>query len=235
MSTSRYAIYIAPQPDTALWQFGSRVLGYDAATGSDVHGFSLPGLDAETWRMQTDRPRTYGFHATLKAPFRLADGCTVSELSAALSLFAAARPGFDLGPLAVSCLKQGEGGFVALTPQRPSPALIDLEAATVMHFDRFRAPLTDAERTARRPESLSARERDHLERWGYPHVLDGFRFHMTLTNFLPNPDDLADQLAETLANELGTAHLDVDALVLFEQEAPGSRFRIISRAELATA
>ncbi|MCX7340604.1 MAG: DUF1045 domain-containing protein [Hyphomicrobiales bacterium] len=233
MSAPRYAIYLAPPPDSPLWRFGSHVLGYDAATGQDVHGFALPGVDPETWRHCSDRPRLYGFHATLKAPFRLADGCSVPALKAALADFAAATPAFDLGPLAVTCLKQANGGFVALTPEQASPDLARLEAATVMHFDPFRAPLTEAERAARHPERLTARERDHLERWGYPHVLDAFRFHMTLTNLLAHPDKVAALLSESLAADIGPARLAVDALVLFEQAAPGARFRIISRAEMA--
>lgn len=233
MSAPRYAIYLAPPPSSPLWRFGSRVLGYDAATGQDVDGFSIPGLDPASWRGCTDRPRLYGFHATLKAPFRLADGCSVADLQAAMADFAATTHAFDLGPLAVTCLKQGDGGFVALTPEQASPDLARLEAATVARFDPFRAPLTEAERAARQPERLTERERQHLDRWGYPHVLDAFRFHMTLTNFLPDPDKIAALLRQSLAADVGAARLAVDALVLFEQPAPGARFRIISRASLA--
>ncbi len=233
MSAPRYAIYLAPPPGSPLWRFGSRVLGYDAATGEDVHGFALPGVEPEAWRRCTDRPRLYGFHATLKAPFRLAEGCSVPDLQAAMADFAAAVQAFDLGPLAVTSLKQGNSGFAALTPEQASPDLARLEAEVVMRFDPFRAPLTEAERAARHPERLTARERDHLDRWGYPHVLEAFRFHMTLTNALPDPDSIAALLGESLAAQLGAARLEVDALVLFEQPAPDARFRIISRAKMA--
>jgi len=231
----RYAIYLAPPPDSALCRFGSAVLGYDAATGAAVEGFSLPGIGAEQWRAGTARPRSYGFHATLKAPFRLAEGQGRDDLVAALSSFAALRAPFDLGPLAVTSLKQADGGFAALTPRHHVPALAALEEKVVKGFDSFRAPLSEAERAARRPDRLSPAERDHLENWGYPHVLDLFRFHMTLTGFLANPDDVADLLADELANQLGTAHLLVDALVLFEQPGPGQPFRITHRAAMGGA
>jgi len=36
----------------------------------------------------------------------------------------------------------------------------------------------------RNPDQLSQRQRDYLERYGYPHVLDDFHFHMTLSQQL---------------------------------------------------
>jgi hypothetical protein len=56
---------------------------------------------------------------------------------------------------------------------------------------------------------------------------------MTLTNLLAHPDKVAALLSESLAADIGPARLAVDALVLFEQAAPGARFRIISRAQMA--
>jgi hypothetical protein len=35
---------------------------------------------------------------------------------------------------------------------------------------------------------LSARQLRHLDQWGYPYVFDEFRFHMTLTGTLSEPD-----------------------------------------------
>jgi 2'-5' RNA ligase len=232
-SPARYAIYLAPPADSALWRFGSFVLGYDAATGEDIQGFGLPVVPAPVWHLQTARPRTYGFHATLKAPFRLAPDKTLEHLKSELRIFAASRAPFDLGPLAVTSLGGSDGGFAALTLQRDCPALVALEADVVMLFDRFRAPLTTQEFAARKPERLSARERLHLEAWGYAHVLDDFRFHMTLSGHVANPDDVADALADALANTVGTAHMTISELVLFEQPEPDARFRIVARAPMA--
>jgi Protein of unknown function (DUF1045) len=232
MSHARYAIYLAPHPDSPLWRFGSLVLGYDAASGEDCPGFSLPGIPAAQWHRITERPRTYGFHATLKAPFRLAPDCKAEHLVAALSTFAAHWPAFDLGPLAVTSLSMGGGGFVALTPSRAPGALGELEAGVVTRFDRFRAPLTAAEREARHPERLTKRELESLDRWGYPHVMEDYRCHFTLTGHLPEPERIADQLADAMAAKVGTAHPMVDALVLFEQPAPGQRFTIKARLPL---
>ena len=88
---SRYAVYLAPPPTSALWRFGCDVLGRDAATGEPVWGFATAGIDAECWRALTAEPRRYGFHATLKAPFRLAAGLSGDELFNAVGALAEAR------------------------------------------------------------------------------------------------------------------------------------------------
>jgi len=233
---ARYAIYLAPPPDTPLWRFGSRVLGYDAATGEDLEGFAPAGFDLAAWRAITARPRVYGFHATLKAPFRLAAGATAAELATAMEAFCAGRPAFDIGPLAVSALSEAGGrGFAALTEARPSRHLAELELDAVRAFDRFRAPPTEAETRKRRPESLTPRQRESLERFGYPHVGPDYRFHMTLSGEVADVADIADRLADAMANEIGTAHLAAEALVLFEQADPDQRFRIAARFELCGA
>ncbi|MGL4439174.1 MAG: DUF1045 domain-containing protein [Bosea sp. (in: a-proteobacteria)] len=179
------------------------------------------------------RPRLYGFHATLKAPFHLADGQCRDDLQAELSAFAASRDTFDLGPLAVTSIADDGGhGFAALTQTLPSPALVELEFDTVRGFDHFRAPLTQADRAKRKPAHLSPRQREALEQFGYPFIGPDYRFHMTLSGDVADIHEIADRLADTMANKIGTARLNVDALVLFEQPDSTSNFRIIQRAAL---
>jgi 2'-5' RNA ligase len=229
-SQARYAIYLAPPPASALWRFGSRVLGYDAATGENIGGYAPVGIAADDWRIMTERPRAYGFHATLKAPFRLAPEMTVGSLEAELAAFAATAKPFDLGPLAAHAIGIGGGrGFAALTQTRPSSGLEELEAAVVSGFDRFRAPLSDEERRKRRPERLTERQRAALDRWGYPHVGPDYRFHMTLSGEVEGAEGIAAALGRALEGEVGPAAFMVDALALFAQDSPGDRFRILRR------
>ena len=82
--SARYALYLAPPADSELWRFGSRVIGRDAASGVDISGFALEGWSAPDWRAATQEPRRYGFHATLKAPFRLAEACDEAALRGAV-------------------------------------------------------------------------------------------------------------------------------------------------------
>lgn len=228
----RVAIYWAPARGTPLARFGAGVLGRDAATGAAMPQPAIPGLEPETVTALTAAPRRYGFHATLKAPFRLAPGSDPAALHAAVARFAAAREPVAAPPLVLEAL----GRFLALVPAAPAPALDALAAACVEHFDRFRAPPTPEEIARHRPDTLSPRERRHLERWGYPYVFDDFRFHLTLAGPMDEAEQatMAAALAPRAARFRETPLL-IDALSVFEQPAPDRPFIITARYPFATS
>src|SRR4051812_32481066 len=176
----RYAIYFAAGVDHALSRFGAELLGYDAYTGNELPFPADASRLAPDWRDITADPRKYGFHATLKAPMALAPGKTEAELLAACVAFAGkARPVPVIRPVVDAI-----SGFIAIIPAEPVDALQELAADCVRAFDDFRICLTAEDRARRRPEKLSERQRDYLDRWGYPYVMEEFRFHMTLTGRL---------------------------------------------------
>jgi len=227
MNAARYAIYYAPAPESPLWGFGSDVLGYDAATGATRLPLAPAGFSPEDWLRLTAQPRRYGFHATLKAPFRLAEGATEDDLVAAGRAFARKRRGFELPELAVRPIET----FVALTPKEPSEALSGLAAACVEAFEPFRAPHTAEELARRRLAGLTERQQVNLDRWGYPYVFEDFRFHMTLTGSLPETRVPAaiDGLAALYDEQVGAAVSTVKAVTLYVEESPEDGFRIVDR------
>ena len=226
----RYAIYLCPRPTDPLWQFGSALLGYDAATGEDVPAPVIHGLQHLDWRDCTKRARVYGFHATLKAPFRLATGHSSAGLVSALRDFAAHQRAFSLGELDISSFNREDGsGLIALVPVSVPPLLAALERQVVTGFDGFRAVLTDADIVGRNPDSLTVRQRHYLDLYGYPYVLEDFQLHMTLSDLVPTVIEVANAVRASMIGQIGPQSFVVDALVLFEQPAPGERFRIVSR------
>ena len=173
--TPRYALYYAPAPRSELGRFGAHLLGYDAFSRKTLRFPVNIEQALPDWGELTQDPRKYGFHATLKAPMVLADGKSEAELLAACAEFAAMpRPIPMIAPV-VNAI----GDFIAIVPSQPSAELQALAADAVSQFDSFRAPLTDSDRARRNPDGLPPRQRDYLERWGYPYVMDEFRFHMT--------------------------------------------------------
>ena len=98
-----------------------------------------------------------------------------------------------------------------------------------MAFEPFRAPLTDADIARRRPERLTPRQRELFEQYGYPYVLDEFRFHLTLTD--PVPDGSAADVDAALAAHFGAVtgvDVPLRAIALFVERAPGADFEILS-------
>jgi putative phosphonate metabolism protein len=224
MAYPRYAIYYTPEPGSDLDRFGAELLGYDATTGEDI-AFPDGVLQlAPDWRELTRDPRKYGFHATLKAPHSLAPGKTEAELLAACETFAGTlRPIPVIKPVVGSI-----SGFIAVVPAEPSAELERFAADCVSEFDTFRAPLTNEDRARRNPSMLTPRQREHLDRWGYPYVMQDFRFHMTLTGRLP-PERHGPVLTmlKDRFSALDLKTLAVDRIALCRQDGADSRFRIV--------
>lgn len=226
--TGRIAIYFAPEAREPLWRFGSELLGYDAATGAQT-GFPRPmPWGHDTWRDWTADPRAYGFHATLKPPFRLCEGIGWSEIERLATSLAARQAVVAVPRLVVRLI----GSFAALVPAERSAELDELAAASVQEFESVRAALTETERARRLRSPLSDRQIELLARYGYPYVLDQFRFHMTLTGALP--PDRAEEVRAWIERryEALKPGLTVNALSVFIQDRPSSSFRIVRRYPL---
>jgi len=232
MSAARYAIYFVPAAQSALYQIGAALLGYDVYDGALLPFPDDLAASPDAWSDLTRAPRLYGFHATLKAPFRLRPGRSAEELAAHFKTFAART---RAGVVIVPALRQIES-FAALVPREPSAALDALAADCVQAFDEFRAPLSDEDRRKRLAAPLSAQHQANLERWGYPHVFEEFRFHMTLTGRIP-PAQSAEVLAY-LRRKLITIEgrpLPIDRLALLCQPSPQAPFRLVASAPLTAA
>ena len=225
----RYAIYHAPAPGSDLDRFGAQLLGYDAYSGEDLPFPNDVIRMAPDWRDLTLDPRKYGFHATLKPPMSLAPGRTESELLAACESFAGKpRPIPVLTPVVGSI-----SGFIAVVPAEPSPEVERLAADCTREFDSFRAPLTPRDRARRNPSDLTPSQREYLDRWGYPYVMEEFRFHMTLTGRLAA--ERREPVLTMLRNSfsaIGLKTLAIDRIAVFRQENADSRFRIVKHWQL---
>lgn len=230
-AAARYAIYFVPAAESALYRFGSATLGYDCYTGEVLKADIGDELGAAGWAELTAEPRRYGFHATLKAPFRLREGADEAELLETFRRFAAAAREVPVMAPRVAEL----AGFIAVIPGEASAPLNSLADACVMEFDHFRAPLTEAERARRLRAPLSGQQIAYLERWGYPYVFSEFRFHMTLTDGLE--PGLRGRIGAMLRDRFTAARVGdavaVDRLALMRQDSPSSSFRVRAHAPIS--
>ncbi|MEM6896422.1 MAG: DUF1045 domain-containing protein [Pseudomonadota bacterium] len=218
---ARYALYFTA-PGHELAKVGAAWLGWDIAGGAEV------AQGAEVSPAWTATPRRYGFHGTLKPPFHLAAGKTAEALTEASAALARRHARIGLGTLAVTQL----GGFLALTTQEVS-GIARLAGALVTELDEFRAPPSEAELERRRKAGLTARQDEYLQAWGYPYVLDEFRFHMTLTGRLAGDESTAAAaLAQAFFRKKLLADVPVAAITLCG-ERPDRQFEAIETFPLA--
>lgn len=219
----RYAIFFTPIGPVA--DLGAAWLGWDLRKAVTVPHPSYTDIDVAA---VTRTPRRYGLHGTLKPPFRLSQATSVEALRSDVEALAADAAEVEIAGLAVA----GMGRFLALRPISEEPDLTRLAASVVTSLDHHRAPLTEADLARRRARPLSVAQESNLERWGYPYVLDQFRFHITLTD--PLRKDERETVRRALTDYLGD-HLNVpfkvDALSLVGED-PAGRFHLIHRYPL---
>ena len=216
----RVALYYAPEADDPLWQTGCAWLGWDPESGAVLAQPDHPDL-----RANTQDPRRYGFHATLKAPITPRLG--FEALLQAATAFATRQRPFLLPQLAVTKLQ----GFLALCPAEPSPALNRFAASCVMDLDKHRLP-EDAAAQAKRAAGRTPRQVQNIKHWGYPLVLEDFRFHMTLTGQMEN-NPYVEAAITHFAPALAQPRL-VKSLALFIEDERGTPFRLLRRLPFAS-
>lgn len=222
----RVAVYAAPGTQTSDAVAVRLRLRAESWLGRSVSGLEVPraapaGIGREALDELTVDARRYGFHGTLKAPFRLAAGTSLAELDRAVARFTERRSAVVLPRLTLARL----GGFFALVPGAPAARLHALADDVVAGFDRFRAPATRDETARRDPESLTERQQAFLAEYGYPYVLDEFRFHLTLTDRIaPGRRPEVEGLARDWFGDLLDQDVPIDALAVFVEPEPGAPF-----------
>lgn len=211
---SRYGLYYLP--GGAFGAVGAGWLGWDAAAGRTV-------AQDDGLATATATPRKYGFHATLKPPFQpTADEAALRDETAGL----AAR----MAPASARRLRVAPlGRFLALVPDAPHD-LGRIARACVEALDPFRAPAPPEETARRRAAGLTGRQEAMLARWGYPYVMEEFRFHITLSGPLDDAGSLTDRARDHFADVLPEPFV-LDAVALVGEGTDG-RFRLVERFAL---
>ncbi len=217
----RAAVYYAPEANDTLWQNGCAWLGQDCESGLFLPQPDMPGIAAAT-----SEPRRYGFHATLKPPMRLRNGFT-AFLADVENLALRLRP-FAMPRLRIA----DDFGFLAVLQGEHCPALDEIAAACVIELDAHRLP-EDAATQARRAVGRNAAQLGYLQRYGYPYVLDEWRFHMTLSNGGESAS-LLEPARAYFGNTLETPRM-FGSLAVYVEAEKGADFRLVKRLPLMRA
>ncbi|GGA28142.1 DUF1045 domain-containing protein [Dyella nitratireducens] len=208
----RYAVYFCPAAGSELEAFGREWLSTDA----------VPGVTSERLRVLTSNVRRYGWHATLCAPFALAEQARYDDVRENVADIAQRTQAFEFA-LHLDRL----AGFLALRPSAGETPAWMLAERCVRRLNALRAPVTD-EAWQRKAVKLDAVERSLFRQFGYPYVLDRYRFHMTLCAPASEEEESALQawLSPWVAS-LPPAR--IDAMTICREAEPGQPFEQIER------
>ncbi len=220
--TVRYAVYFSPEVQSPWWTLGARWIGRDEQKDIALQRTAPCSLPDAALEHITAEPRRYGFHATLKPPFRLTDGLDEADLLRSTHALARRLEPLPLGPMHLRELDD----FLALMPDAAVPGLELFAQSCMTELDGLRAPMSEAEIQKRQPHKLDARGRELLALYGYPHVLERFRFHMTLTGPVTTLEArlVTLALAPDVSRLNAASPLVLDRLCIFREDAPGLPF-----------
>jgi hypothetical protein len=225
----RYAICFTPPMGDPLSAAAASWLGRSVYSGEAVELPSIAGLAVSEMAFYTAVPRRFGFHAMIMAPFRLKPDMDEAQLLKAMMLFTSGETPFQIERLEVARLSQCWG----LMPEVPSQSMHLLAARVLQALDRFRAPLSEDDIERADPDRLTAPQFTNLHRWGDPHVMDEYRFHMPLTG--PLNADVGRRVEAPLRGlfePLLTEPLLIGSLALFIEHEPGAPMRVHSQHPL---
>lgn len=223
----RYAIYYSPERGTSLYTFGQIWLGRNIYTGAAVSQPRIAGFTVEQLKQIVSPPAVYGFHGTLKPPFHTVSKDQEDHLVQKLTHFALQEKPFFLPGLVLAQI----GRFLALVPEKECEPVNELANRCVEKFDYFRQPASLVEIKRRRTMGLTPLQEGYLQKWGYPFVMDAYRFHLTLTGALYDQSHLDCLRSELnlLLRWVDLAPIKIDSICLFVQPEGSKPFLLHSR------
>jgi hypothetical protein len=230
MVYERYAIYYAPRLESILGQFGNAWFGYDPVSREDIPRPIIKGMTPQEIEKITQGAGRYAFHGTLRSPFKLRKNRNLNSLDKSLESLATKIHPIICGPLSIRSI----GRFLALVPDDPESQIPNLAEQCVRTFDNFRLAPGKEEIDRRRQAGLTTIQEQLLLRWGYPFVMEEFRFHLTLSDKLEGMDLIKYQaILEEHCEGLCKERFVIDEIALFGDPGQGGKFEEISRYKLS--
>lgn len=211
----RAAIYFTPDKNNPLISHAAQWLGWDAFRAKPVS--CLIKRD-ERWVVA---PSHYGFHATMKAPFHLHESTRLQDIDEALAIFCSKTPAILLPALKITKISN----FFALVPEQQTDELLEVASKTVRFFEAFRAALTEQDIKKRNPHLLDEQQYQYLMDYGYPHIFERFRFHMTLTGAIPlTEQDKVEAILNDYFQKFLSAPFSLNGLGIFVEASNQTPF-----------
>jgi len=101
----------------------------------------------------------------------------------------------------------------------------------VRALEGYRKHRTEQELAAYRQSKLTVHQEQMLEHWGYPYVLEEFRFHMTLTDRIDDDTerDILLKAAEERCSDFLGQSLPVNEVVVCVQPERDTYMRVVER------
>ena len=221
----RYAIYYAPSENSELDLFGKCLLGWDPYKGVETTKSDLSKLPSfKKFSGLVLTPKQYGFHGTIKAPFKLKNEYTYNDLENKVREISKQIHSFYFDQLIIKKL----GNFIGLIPTN-NLKVNAVSNKFVEELDYLRDELSESEIKKRKPHKLTSNQKQMLFKWGYPYVFDEFKFHLTLTSKL-NVVEIDDVLRslQNILKQVNLNKISFNNICIFGQKSD-EKFYFVQR------
>lgn len=192
---ARYALSYVPEKGSLLADFGRTWLGRDIDSQEFFEQPVVNGISVSRLAELTHWRRSDGLHGVLKPPFQINPGSSTNGFLDTAHLFAKFLKPVEIPQLEVNVI----GKFIALTPTIASRDLVSLASECVRVFEGFRQPVNANMDRRYRQEKLTVYQNRMLKHWGYPYVMEEFRFFIPLTDRIEDDQERADCTAAITA------------------------------------
>lgn len=230
---ARYALSYVPEQGTPLAELGRTWLGHDIDSSVFIDQPDVPGITPERLEELTHWRRSEGMHGVLKPSFQLRSTASIESLLDTVRLFCRCQEPVHIPQMEVNVI----GKFLALTPTIPSRQLVALASECVRVFEGFRQPILINMDDRYRNDKLTVYQKRMLKHWGYPYVMEEFRFFIPMTDRIEDDAEREEiTKAVTSISKPGIGEtVHIRELTVLGQDSRQEPMRIVERVPFGIA
>jgi hypothetical protein len=215
------AVYFVPPPESELYQFGTRILGYDVHKGVVLSDEEGDYRDSEAHRC--------GFHMTLCDVLYFLKKADIQWIYEEVRFLAESIKSFPIRDLHLA-KDFPDKGTISLCMTDPTGTLEALHHELVHRLYRRSIGSNFTFRTTNRAKgSFTQRDRLMIDRYHAPFILSAFRPHFTLMTDIQaeEMDSAYARLAAEMAKQQVPDEIEIGSLAVMEKAGDGIHFGIV--------
>jgi hypothetical protein len=228
-------VYIVPKSETALYQFGSAVIGYDIWHEQMVGSTQTNVPDV---RPYVGEAQIYGFHATIADSLFFSAQSAIDRVMAELKFLCEDFAAFRLDQLRLIDNFRGSGDMVIQCDDESGTLeALHHELVTRVYKLAVSSNFLAGQTSKQIPSSHIARSKLMLEHYGAPNILNAYIPHFTLCSNSPlNKNEKGHVFAllnDSAAKSQALAPIDISEICLVTKYKGDQRWKIAKSFSLA--
>lgn len=228
----KFAVYTIPPADSAMYQHGSEILGYDVRTGEHLADHTptrshLPEFDSR-W---VEQPQTYGFHATTGYSLYVDEDdmpAIDAEMESVCRVFGDVD--FLLTPHEERVVFWND--TIVVLHYKPNINMAMLHTMLVARVNPLGTASNITQRYAQKdPAEIDPVLAHRVEKYHTPYMVDGWNPHFTL--MMPYTGDRQAEMKSALLELFDDEPLKVESICLLYRGDNETHYRLYKEYHLA--